>query len=116
MQAETMQTQKPAVQWFDGFTRAMLVAMFIFLAGIFISGYYMSSHKMEGSGTDDAVNALASTAAGAKSHPFIELPGDAEVGAFSIANFFVGLIVGHQWTVLFGKDCRKEETPPDEGM
>ena len=115
MQAETMKTQKPSVEWFDGFTKVMLLVMFLFLAGIFISGKYMSSHKMEGGGTDDAVNALASTAAGAKSHPFVELPGDAEVGAFSIANFFVGLIVGHQSDPLFGKQARKEETPPDEG-
>ena len=70
-----MQTQKPAVQWSDGFTKTMLVVMFIFLAGIFISGKYMSIQKMEGGGTENTVNALASTAAGAKSHPFIELPG-----------------------------------------
>lgn len=116
MQAETMKTQKSPVQWFDGFTKVMLLVMFLFLAGIFISGKYMVSHKMEGTGTDDIVNALGSTAAGTKSHPFVELPGDAEVSAFSIANFFVGLIVGHHWTKLFEKDAGKEETAQDEGM
>ena len=116
MPAKTMQAQKRDVQFFDGFTKVMLVAMFIFLFGIFASSWYMSSHKMEGGGTDDVVNTMASKAASAKSHPFIELPGDAQVGAFSIANFFVGMIVGHYWTVLFGKDAKKEETLEDEGM
>ncbi|MGO9621812.1 MAG: hypothetical protein ACLPT6_10445 [Desulfobaccales bacterium] len=111
MPAETLKTQQPAVAWFDGFTKVMLLVMFIFLTGIFISGKYMASHKMEGNGTDDKVNAMASEITGSKSHPFVELPGDAEVGAFSIANFFVGIIVGHQWTVLFGNKARKEETP-----
>lgn len=116
MQAEPMKTQNSSMPWFDGFTKVMLLVMFLFLLGIFISGKYMDSHKMQGSGTDNTVNALASKAAGAKAHPFIELPGDAEVGAFSIANFFVGLIVGHHWTKLFDKDARKEEMSPDEGM
>lgn len=111
MHSEMMKTQKPSVEWFDGFTKVMLLVMFIFLTGIFISAKYMASHKMEGGGTDDTVNAMASKVSGTKSHPFVELPGDAEVGAFSIANFFVGVIVGHQWTVLFGKNARKEETP-----
>ncbi len=90
------------VPWVDPFTRWMLIIMFMVLAAIFIAAKYMDMHHMAGGGTDDAVNALASIAAHAKSHPFIELPGDAEVGAFSVANFFSGLIVGHNWKRLFG--------------
>jgi cobalt/nickel transport protein len=116
MQAETTKAQKSSIPWFDGFTKVMLLVMFLFLLGIFISGKYMDSHKMTGTGTDDIVNTLGSKAAGTKAHPFIELPGDAEVSAFSIANFFVGLIVGHHWTKLFDNDARKEEMPPDEGV
>ena len=49
---------------------------------------YMDIHKMESGGTDDAVNNMASQVTKIEHHPFIELPGDAEVGAFSAANFF----------------------------
>lgn len=111
MQTEAKRAEKASVPFFDGFTKAILAAMFVILLGIFISGWYMSINKMEGAGTDDVVNKMASKTAGSESHPFIELPGDAEVGAFSIANFFVGMIVGHYWTVLFGKNARKDEAP-----
>lgn len=109
MQPEVTRAER-SVPFFDGFTKVMLAAMFVILLGIFASSWYMSSHQMEGGGTDDVVNKMASKAAGAQSHPFIELPGDAQVGAFSVANFFVGLIVGHYWTVLFGQKARKDET------
>ncbi len=88
-------------EWFDPFTRWMLIIMFALLAIIFIAAKYMDMHGMQGGGTDDTVNAMASLAAHAKSHPFIDLPGDAEVGAFSVANFFAGMIVGHNWKKLF---------------
>ena len=67
---------------------------------------YMDMHEMAGGGTDDAVNAMASIGGPGKSHPFIELPGDAEVGAFSVANFFSGMIVGHNWKRLFEKETK----------
>jgi len=90
--------------WFDPFTRWMLIIMFVLLALIFGAAKYMDMHQMQGGGTDDAVNAMASSAAHVQSHPFINLPGDAQVGAFSVANFFVGMIVGHSWKKLFEKD------------
>lgn len=90
------------IRFFDGFTRTMLAVMFVILLAIFASGKYMSSHQMKGAGTDDFVNDLAATTAQGEHHPFIELPGDAEVGAFSVANFFAGLIVGYHWLKLFG--------------
>ncbi len=88
--------------WFDPFTRWMLIIMFTILAIIFVAAKYMDVHNMQGGGTDDTVNAMASRVAGAKAaHPFVNLPGDAQVGAFSVANFFAGLIVGHNWKKLF---------------
>ncbi len=111
MRTETMKTDTPSIKWFDGFTKAVLLAMFIFLVFIFISAKYMAHHKMEAGGTDDTVNSMASKVAGATSHPFLELPGDSQVGAFSIANFCVGLIVGHLWTRLFGKNAEKQPAP-----
>lgn len=98
-------TQK-SVPWFDPFTRCMLMIMFFILAAIFIAAKYMNMHNMAGGGTDDLVNAMASVAAHAKSHPFIELPGDAELGAFSVANFFSGMIVGHNWKRLFEEPAK----------
>lgn len=101
MQAVQKNAAKP-VRWFDSFTKTMLVIMFAILIFIFAAGKYMDAHKMAAGGTDDKVNTMAST----NHHPFVELPGDAQVGAFSVANFFAGLIVGHHWQKLFGK---KEE-------
>ncbi len=91
-------------RWFDTFTRWMLVIMLSMLFAIFAVSKYMDMHNMQGGGTDDTVNAMASRLASARAHPFVNLPGDAQVGAFSVANFFAGMIVGHNWKKLFGKD------------
>lgn len=96
-------------QWFDSFTRNMLIVMFVLLILIFGAARYMDSHKMEAAGTDDTVNTMASNVARQEHHPFIDLPGDAQVGAFSVANFFAGLIVGHNWRKLFGADANQEK-------
>lgn len=101
---------KETVKWFDGFTRAMLATMFVFLIYIFISGKIMASNNAAGGGTDDKVNDLASDVSKTAHHPFVELPGDAQLGAFSIANFFTGLIVGHHWEKIFGSKKPKKET------
>jgi cobalt/nickel transport protein len=108
MRNEILKTDNPSVKWFDGFTRAVLLTMFILLAFIFISAKYMSSHKMEAGGTDDVVNTMASKVTGSPAHAFLDLPGDAQVGAFSVANLCVGLIVGHLWTSLFGKNAEQQ--------
>lgn len=94
------------VPMFDSFTRWMLLIMFCLLTAIFIAAKFMDMHNMAGGGTDDIVNSMASLAAHVKSHPFIELPGDAEVGAFSVANFFAGMIVGHNWKRLFEEQTK----------
>lgn len=96
-------------EWFDPFTRYMLIIMFVILALIFGAAKYMDMHKMEGGGTDDTVNAMASQVVHQQAHPFINLPGDAQVGAFSVANFFAGLIVGHNWRKLFELKDETEE-------
>lgn len=101
-------------RFFDSFTKWMLSIMIIIELAIFASASYMSAHKMMGGGTDDAVNNLATATKGhGEHHPFIELPGDAELGAFSVANFFAGLIVGYHWLKLFGtkpqSDTKKED-------
>ncbi len=90
--------------WFDPFTRWMLIIMFAILMAIFAAAKYMNMHSMQGGGTDDTVNAMASQAAKVKAHPFVNLPGDAQVGAFSVANFFAGMIVGHNWKRLFERE------------
>ncbi len=107
--------QAPPVVFFDGFTKAVLAVMFILLAFIFLSAQYMDHHRMQAGGTDDTVNKMASKVSGSTAHPFLDLPGDAQVGAFSVANFCVGLIVGHLWTELFGKAAGKRKAPLEEG-
>lgn len=91
-----METKKD-IPWFDTFTRYMLTTMFILLALIYGSAYYMNQHDMKGTGTDDQVNDMAADTVKVEHHPFIDLPGDAEVGAFSVANLFAGLIIGYSW-------------------
>lgn len=102
LQIETPTEEAKKTQFFDGFTKTMLAVMCVILLFIFASGTYMNSHNMDGSGTDNHVNDLATGVAHKPHHPFVELPGDAEVGAFSVANFFAGLIVGYHWLKLFG--------------
>lgn len=102
-------------KFLDGYTKTMLSVMCVILLFIFVSGNYMSEHKMTGVGTDDHVNDLATSVVHKQHHPFVELPGDAEVGAFSIANFFAGLIVGYHWLKLFGnRPDVKPQGPVDD--
>jgi cobalt/nickel transport protein len=90
-------------RFFDGFTKVMLAIMIVMELAIFASASYMSHHKLTGIGTDDVVNNLATaTKVNGEHHPFVELPGDSEISAFSVANFFAGLIVGYNWLRLFG--------------
>jgi cobalt/nickel transport protein len=89
-------------RFFDGFTKTMLTTLLFLLMAVFATGKYMSAHEMKGIGTDDIVNDLSAARAHTKHRPFIELPGDAELSAFSIANFFAGIIVGYHWLKLFG--------------
>jgi cobalt/nickel transport protein len=91
------------VKFLDRFTKTMLIIMLALLLVIFVSAKIMTHDHMAASGTDDKVNALGSTASGHKAHPFIELPGDSQVAAFSIANFFVGIILGYSIQRLFVK-------------
>jgi len=69
----------------------------------------MSSHEMEGGGTDDLVNNLATVVTQGEHYSFAELPGDAQLGAFSVANFLAGLIVGHHWEKILRKPVEEEE-------
>lgn len=94
---------KSNLKFLDRFTKIMLVIAFTILLCIFISSKYMYNHKMDAGGTDDVVNTMASKKIKAESHPFIELPGDSQVGAFTIAGFFSGIIIGHHWEKLFAK-------------
>jgi len=100
-------------RFFDGFTRVMLAIMIVMELAIFASATYMSHHKLTGTGTDDIVNNLATaTKVNGEHHPFVELPGDSELSAFSVANFFAGVIVGYNWLRLFGSKpqlCAKKD-------
>lgn len=103
-----------SIKFIDGFTKSILTVLLILLVLIFGAGKYMSSHNMEAGGTDDKVNTMASNKIKADHHPFIELPGDAEVGAFSVANFCAGLIVGHHWEKIFGKSKSNKKSLEEE--
>jgi cobalt/nickel transport protein len=85
----------------DPFVKACLISALVLLIAIFCSAYYMDVHKMTAEGTDDRVNDLAGQQAAAHHHPLVELPGDTQVAAFSVANVFVGLIVGYTWRKIY---------------
>jgi cobalt/nickel transport protein len=102
-------------RFFDGFTKIMVAIMFGLLLIIFATGKYMAAHKMTGIGTDDIVNNLGSAAAHTVHHPFIDLPGDAELSAFSVANFFAGMIVGYKWLKLFGNKPQNSTKKTSDG-
>jgi cobalt/nickel transport protein len=108
-----LDSEGKAPAFFDGFTKTMLAILIVLELAIFASATYMTHHKMTGGGTDDFVNNLASaTKVNGEHHPFVELPGDSELSAFSVANFFAGVIVGYNWLRLFGakpQSGRKEE-------
>ena len=90
----------------------MLAIMIVLLLFIFAAAKYMDSRDMAADGTDSTVNNMATQVSQEQHHPFIYLPGDAQVGAFSVANLFVGLIIGHSWEKLFPARDREpgEET------
>jgi cobalt/nickel transport protein len=85
----------------DPFVKACLISALVLLITIFCSAFYMDIHKMAAGGTDDKVNDLAGQQAAVQHHPLVELPGDTQLGAFSVANLFVGLIVGYTWRKIF---------------
>ncbi len=99
--------------WFDPFTRTMLAIMIVLLIFIFAAAKYMDSRNMTADGTDNTVNNMATQVSREQHHPFIYLPGDAQVGAFSVANLFVGIIIGHSWNKLFPP--REAETESNAG-
>lgn len=101
---------KAQVKFFDKFTKTLFITMVVLLLIIFASAKFMAANNMEAGGTDDTVNTLASDVTKTEHHPFVELPGDSQVAAFSVANFFAGLIVGHNAERLFGK--KKEGLEP----
>lgn len=104
-----VKTSTEQVRFLDSYTRVLLSVMFVLLLFIFGAGKYMDSHKMAAGGTDDLVNNLATVVTKGVHHPFVELPGDAQLGAFSVANFFAGLIVGHYWEKIFEKPVEEED-------
>jgi cobalt/nickel transport protein len=102
-QANAFGSEGDNPRFFDGFTKVMLAILIVMELAIFASASYMSHHKLTGIGTDDVVNNLATaTKVNGEHHPFVELPGDSELSAFSVANFFAGVIVGYNWLRLFG--------------
>ncbi|MBV4419757.1 hypothetical protein KM800_10565 [Clostridium tyrobutyricum] len=101
--SSNIENNSSSLKFLDKFTKVMLGIAFIILLCIFVSSKYMYNHKMNAGGTDDLVNTMASKTIKAESHPFVELPGDAQVGAFTVAGFFSGIIIGHHWEKLFAK-------------
>jgi len=61
----------------------------------------------EYSGVDDIVETTAIEGHTRTPHPLLELPGDAEVGAFTVAALGTGIIIGFLWRKLFYEDSEQ---------
>lgn len=75
----------------DRFVRNVAIVTLGLLALIFINTYIGAKLGNELGGVD------------------LELPGDTEVGAFTIASLGVGLIIGYTWRKIFSEKGEHEE-------
>jgi len=93
----------------DNFVKSVAIVTVTLLTVIFISTYigvnFLGS-KFEG--IDDVVERIAVEEHKhiKNPHPVMELPGDAEVGAFTVASLGVGMIIGFLWRKLFYENAQ----------
>jgi len=94
----------------DKFVKTVAIVTITMLAIIFVNTY-IGVHYMghEYSGVDDVVETTAIEGHTKNPHPLLELPGDAEVGAFTVAALGTGIIIGFLWRKLFYEES--EEKP-----
>jgi len=87
----------------DSFVRNVAIVTVVLLGMIFINTYIGSQFLgNEFSAVDDIVEtaAIQGQSLHKDPHPVLELPGDAEVGAFTVASLGAGIIIGFLWHKL----------------
>lgn len=87
----------------DPFVRNVALVTFGLLALLFLNTYIGVRLGNELSGVDDVVEKMAIDGYNKEAHPFMKLPGDTEVGAFTIAALGMGMVIGYLWRKLFGE-------------
>ena len=93
----------------DRFVRNVAIVTLGLLAIIFINTYIGVKLGNEFGGVDDVVETIAVEGQDKEPHPVLELPGDAEVGAFTITSLGAGLIIGYMWRKIFAEKREHEE-------
>ncbi|HIE26310.1 TPA: hypothetical protein EYP66_03385 [Candidatus Poribacteria bacterium] len=93
----------------DRFVRNVAIVTLGLLALIFINTYIGAKLGNELGGVDDVVETIAVEGHDKEPRPVLELPGDTEVGAFTIASLGVGLIIGYTWRKIFSEKGEHEE-------
>lgn len=87
----------------DSFVRNVAFVTLGLLVLLFLNTYIGVKLGNELGGVDDAVESMAIDGHDKEAHPFMELPGDTEVGAFTIAALGMGMVIGYLWRKLFGE-------------
>ena len=88
----------------DGFVKGVIGVTLALLAFVFVNAYIGSRTGRDLGGLDDRIETMAVAGRALQPHPVLELPGDSEVGAFTIAAFGMGMVVGYTWRKLFARE------------
>lgn len=87
----------------DPFVRNVALITLGMLALLFINTYIGVRLGNELGGVDDVIESMAINGLNKQARPFMELPGDTEVGAFTIAALGMGMVIGYLWRKLFSE-------------
>ncbi len=91
----------------DAFVRKTAGITLALLAFIFLNAYVGARTGKDLGGLDDRIETMAVRGHAVEPRPVLELPGDSEVGAFTVAALGVGMIIGYSWRKLFGEAAEK---------
>lgn len=87
----------------DRFTKGIAGVTLALLMVIFVNAYIGARTGKDLGGLDDKVESLALGQHQREARPVLELPGDSEVGAFTVAALGTGMFIGYTWRKLFGE-------------
>ncbi|MBI3946174.1 MAG: hypothetical protein HY321_09670 [Armatimonadetes bacterium] len=85
----------------DRFVKGVAGVTFALLMVIFVNAYIGARAGHDLGGLDDRVETIAIGTRKLEPRPVLELPGDSEVGAFTVAALGMGMIIGYTWRKLF---------------
>ncbi len=87
----------------DTFVKRVALVTLVLLAIIFANAFIGVRLGKDLGGLDDRVETMAVEQHRLEPRPVLELPGDSEVGAFTVAALGMGMIIGYSWRKMFGE-------------